>query len=86
MLNLDDDLYSMVRIEDIDEFNQIVNLERIKIVASDGPSDYIRTTLNSLSNEEFEEFISYHLKTCERKDLLGASAHNLDIVRVKEDE
>ena len=37
-------------------------------------------------NEEFEEFISYHLKTCERKDLLGASAHNLDIVRVKEDE
>lgn len=86
MLNLDDDLYSMVRIEDIDEFNQIVNLERIKIIASDGPSDYIRTALNSLSNEEFEEFISYHLKTCERKDLLGASAHNLDIVRVKEDE
>ena len=30
--------------------------------------------------------ISPHLKTCERKDLLGASAHNLDIVRVKEDE
>ncbi len=82
MLNLDQDLYSMVRIEDIDEFNKIVGLSRIKIIASTGASNYIRTTLNSLTEEEFNEFISYHLSTCERKDLLGASSHLLDIVKV----
>lgn len=81
MLNLDDDLYSMVRLEDIDEFNNEVGLSRIKIIAADGASNYIRVFLNKLSEEEFKEFIKYHLATCERSDLLGASAHLLDIVR-----
>ena len=33
------------------------------------------------SEEEFNEFIKYHLSTCERKDILGASAHTLDILK-----
>lgn len=81
MLNLAEDLYSMVRIEDIAEFNKEVGLSRIKIVAADGASNYIRVFLNKLSEDEFKEFIKYHLTTCERSDLLGASAHLLDIVR-----
>lgn len=80
MLNLDGDLYSMVRIEDIDEFNKTCKLTRKKIVAADGASNYIRVYLNKLSDDEFKEFIKYHLSTCERSDLLGASAHLLDIV------
>lgn len=82
MLNLEGDLYSMVRIEDIDEFNSVTNLERIKIIASDGPSNYLRRELNALSEEEYKLFIEYQLSTCERKDLLGASTHLVDIVRV----
>jgi 2-polyprenyl-3-methyl-5-hydroxy-6-metoxy-1,4-benzoquinol methylase len=82
MKNLEGDLYSMVRIEDIDLFNIEASLDRIKIIASDGASNYIRTVLNSLSKEEFDEFITYHLTICERKDLLGASAHLLDILKV----
>jgi 2-polyprenyl-3-methyl-5-hydroxy-6-metoxy-1,4-benzoquinol methylase len=81
MLNLAEDLYSMVRIEDIDGFNEEVGLSRIKIIAADGASNYIRVYLNKLSEDEFKEFIKYHLTTCERSDLLGASAHLLDIVR-----
>ena len=80
MLNIDDDLYSMVRLEDINKFNSTVKLTRIKIISSDGASNYIRTTLNSLSEEEFNLFIKYHLSTCERTDLLGASSHLLDIL------
>ena len=53
----------------------------MKILSSDGPSNYLRVTLNSLSEEEFNEFIKYHLSTCERKDLLGAGGHILDIVK-----
>ena len=74
MLNLAEDLYSMVRIEDIDGFNEEVGLSRIKIIAADGASNYIRVYLNKLSEDEFKEFIKYHLTTCERSDLLGASA------------
>ncbi len=75
------DLYSYVRIEDIDNLNKEVNLDRIKIITPDGPSNYIREYVNKLSEEEFNEFIKYHLSTCERKDILGASAHTLDILK-----
>lgn len=80
MQNLKDDLYSMVRIEDIDKFNKLTLLKREKIIASDGASNYIRVALNALSEEEFKEYIKYHLSICERYDMLGASAHLLDIV------
>lgn len=80
VVSKEEDLYTMVRLEDIEEFNKTLNLKRIQILASDGASNYMRTTLNSLNQEEYQEFLNYHLQTCERKDLLGASAHVLDIV------
>lgn len=84
MLNIDGDLYSMVRIEDINHFNEVVGLKRIKIIASDSAANYIRTPLNKLSEEDYETFIKYHFSICERADLLGASSHLLDIVRKEE--
>ena len=75
------DLYSMVRLEDIDELNDITNLKRIKILSQDGPSDYIRKIINKMDQETFDIYIKYHLSTCEKKELLGASSHVLDIVK-----
>lgn len=74
------DLYSMVRTEDIEELNDLVGLKRIQVVAADGPANYIRPYLNALDEEEFRYFIAYHLSTCERADLLGASGHLVDIL------
>ena len=75
-------LYDYVRIEDINRLNQDAGLDRIKIISPDGPANYMRMYLNSLSDEEFELFIQYHMATCERQDLIGAGAHTLDIVKV----
>ena len=75
------DLYDYVRIEQIDALNQEAGLERIKIITPDGPANYMRQVLNSLTEEEFELFIQYHLSTCERQDLIGAAAHTVDILR-----
>ena len=75
------DLYSMVRLEDINEINRITNLKRVKIIAQDGPSDYIRPIINKMDDETFNIYIKYHLSTCERKELLGASSHVLDILK-----
>ncbi len=74
------DLYSFVRTEDIEELNQAVGLKRVQIVAADGAANYIRPFLNALDEEEFQYFIEYHLSTCERADLLGASGHLVDIL------
>ena len=75
------DLYDYVRIEQIDALNQEAGLERIKIITPDGPANYMRQVLNSLTEEEFELLIQYHLSTCERQDLIGAAAHTVDILR-----
>ena len=76
-----EDLYDYVRLEDINSYNDAVGLERIQIVAADGPANYMRQTLNAMDEETYGLFIQYHLSTCERPELLGASAHTLDILR-----
>ena len=78
------ELYSFVRTEDIEELNQEVGLSRIQVVAADGAANYIRPVLNALDEEEFGYFVDYHLATCERADLLGASGHLVDILRKEE--
>lgn len=75
-------LYSMVRLEDIARLNEEAGLAREKIIAADGAANYIRPYLNALTEEEFEVFIRYHLATCERMDLMGASGHTVDILKV----
>ena len=79
--NDEDDLYSYVRLEDLDELNELSNLERVGIFAPDGAADYMRRELNALSEEEFKHFLEYQLAVCERPELLGASSHVVDILR-----
>lgn len=76
----EDDLYSFVRLEDIEQLNKEVGLERVKIFSPDGPANHMRPFLNALSEEEFELFIQYQLSVCERADLMGASAHVVDVL------
>lgn len=76
-----EDLYDYVRLEDIEAYNEAAGLERIQIVSADGPANYMRQILNAMDDETYELFIQYHLFTCERPDLMGASAHTLDILR-----
>lgn len=79
----EEDLYDYVRIEDIDAVNHGAGVYREKLISADGPANYMRTTLNAMDEETYQLFLEYHLSTCERMELLGASAHTLDIVRKK---
>ena len=63
------------------QLNKEIGLERIQIIAADGPSDYMRPILNKMDDETFELFIKYHLATCERQELIGASSHTIDILK-----
>ena len=82
-ISFKENMYDYVRIEDINKLNEAANLFRIKIISPDGPANYMRMYLNSLSEEEFELFMQYHMATCERQDLIGAGAHTLDILKVQ---
>ena len=74
-------LYFEVRLEDMDELNNECNLELVKRFASDGPSDYMRKYINAMDEETFNAYINFHQKICERKELLGASSHVVDILK-----
>ena len=77
----DQELYDYVRLEQIDALNAAAGLTRIKIIAPDGPADYIRPVLNAMDEETFALFLDYQLKNCERMELLGASSHTVDILK-----
>ncbi len=79
--NVEDDLYSYVRLEEINSLASQSQMQRHKIIGVDGATDYIRPTLNKLTDEEFKIFIDYQLSICERPELLGASSHVLDILK-----
>ena len=75
------DLFEMVRIEDIERLNAAVPVERVKLVATDGASRYVREYLEEMDEETFAKWLSYHFVTCERQDLIGATNHSLDILK-----
>lgn len=76
-----DNLYSYVRLDDINRLNTITKLKRIKILSPDTIANYFREYINKLNDEEFNLFIKYHLSICENKDILGLCGHILDIVK-----
>ena len=47
--------------------------------AAEGLSSILREYVNKLSDEEFNVWLDYHYKTCERNDLQGYSNHMLYI-------
>ena len=81
ILSTDEDLYHFVRLEDMDKFNEAAGLRRVQVIAADGAANYIRPILNSLDEEGFKHFLEYHLSTCERMDLMGATGHTVDILK-----
>ena len=77
------DLYEYVRLSDIEQLNQAAGLEREKIIAPDGAANYMRPVLKAMDDDTFELFVQYQKSIAERPDLMGASAHTVDILRVQ---
>lgn len=78
-----EDIFVMVRTEDIDALNRAAGLRRLKFLAADGAACYLDTVLDAMDEARFAQYLRYHFATCERQDLVGASNHTLDIL-VKE--
>lgn len=77
-----DELYDYVRTDDINRLNGKAGLERVTIFSPDGAADYMRTSLNRMSEETFARFMEYQKCISERQDLIGAGSHVVDVVRV----
>lgn len=78
----EDDLYDYVRLEDLERLNKAACLNRAEIFAPDGPADFMRRELNEMSEEEFQAFLQFQMSICQRPELLGASSHIVDVLKV----
>ena len=76
-----DELYAYTRLEDIDELNKIVGLNRIDIFTQDLLTDYFRKEINKLDEDTFNKYLDYVYKVSNRKELIGIGSHIVDIVR-----
>ena len=57
------------------------NTTRLHYVGADMLTRFIGKTVDAMDDEMFEMYMKYHLCICERKDMVGATAHMLDIFR-----
>ena len=77
------EIFELVRTEDISLLNSKFPLDRIKLVATDGAAHYLSELIDEMDQYTFTKWMEYHLATCERQDLIGASNHTLDILKVR---
>lgn len=56
-------------------------LQIIHHVATDGMKFIIGDVVNELTEDKFNQWMDFHLKTCEDKSILGSSEHGLIIAR-----
>lgn len=75
------DLFELVRKEDVDALMAFFPVTRLHYVAADGCALLLREELDSMDETRFQLFLRYHLSVCERPDLLGVTSHALDIFR-----
>lgn len=75
------EIFSMVRLAEIHNLTADLPADRLKTIATDGPSLYFRSLISEMDEETYELWIKFHLCTCERPDLIGATNHSLDILQ-----
>ena len=81
IIDSNDELYSYTRLEDIDNLNKIVGLNRINIFTQDLLTDYFRKEINKMDEDTFNKYMEYVYKVSNRKELIGIGSHIVDIVR-----
>lgn len=77
------EIFELVRTEDIASLDAEFPVERIKLIATDGATNYKREFIDAMDEETFTKWMEYHFTICERQDLIGASHHTLDILKKK---
>jgi ubiquinone/menaquinone biosynthesis C-methylase UbiE len=80
-----EDIFELVRKEDIDRLMGGFTVRRLHYVATDLFTNYMRTEIDAMNDEEFALYMRYHFAVCERADMAGITHHSLDIFKKQEE-
>jgi ubiquinone/menaquinone biosynthesis C-methylase UbiE len=74
-----EDVFELVRKEDIDRLMADFPVKRLHYVATTLISRALRDRLNEINDEAFALYMRHHFAICERPDMVGMTSHSLDI-------
>ena len=70
-----EEIFSVNYIEEFENMMKKFPVKFLNEVGVDGVSESLEEYINNLSDEEYEVWLDYHFKNCERKDIMGYSSH-----------
>lgn len=70
-----EEIFSVNYIEEFENMMKKFPVKFLNEVGVDGLSESLEEYINNLSDEEYEVWLDYHFKNCERKDIMGYSSH-----------
>jgi len=76
-----EDVFVLVRKEDIDALMKPFAVTRLHYVATTLVARFLRDKLAEVSHAQFELYLRHHFAICERPDMVGMTSHSLDIFR-----
>ena len=79
-----EDIFELVRKEDIDRLMSGFPVERLYYVATDLFTNYMRAAVDEMDDETFALYMRYHFAVCERADMVGITHHSLDVFRKRQ--
>jgi SAM-dependent methyltransferase len=74
-------LFEHVTRAEIDRLMAGFPVDRLHYVATDGLLSFLQKEMEEMDEETFQALLRYHFTVCEREDLIGATAHSLDVMR-----
>ena len=75
------EVFALYRQEDVNELMSHFKTERLHYVGTDMLTRFIGSAVDEMDDQTFRLYMKYHLCICERKDMVGATAHMLDVFR-----
>lgn len=75
------EVFELYRKPEIDEMMKRYDVTRLHFVGTDMLSNLYNRRMDCLNKREFNEYMKFLSNICEREDLVGFSAHMLDIFR-----
>lgn len=75
-----EEIFATFKVNDFHKLIGKFKVNELETIATDGIVHNIADYINDLNDEEFNIFMDYHLKNCNRKDLIGYSSHVLEIL------
>lgn len=78
-----EEIFATYKISNFDKLMDKFEVNKLETIATDGIAPQMQEYINNLDEEEFNIYLDYHLKNCNRKELMGYSSHILEIVEKK---